>query len=181
MKIEKSLQKTLDTYGNTLALLGAEKEEEKLSTNDIIYIHDTMISKYGGICGVRDSNLLDSISKTPYQSCFGTDMFPTVFDKAAKLLYDFCNYQIFLDGNKRTGVATCNTLLFLNNYELTLSDIEMYELAMNIANHNIELADVQKIFKENCKIEILEECKDYDTGIQEKSEPDKQYEENESR
>ena len=50
-----------------------------------------------------------------------------------------------------------------------------------IANHNIELADVQKIFKENCKIKILEECKEYDTGIQEKSGTDKQYEENESR
>lgn len=47
--------------------------------------------------------------------------------------------------------------------------------------NNIELADVQKIFKENCKIEILEECKEYDTGIQEKSGTDKQYEENESR
>lgn len=157
MKIEKSLQKTLNAYNSTLELLGKEQEEEKFTIEDIEFIHDTMIEKYGGIYGIRDKNLLYSVTNTPYQSCFGEDLYPTILDKAAKLLYDFCNYQIFIDGNKRTGVAVSNTLLVINNYELTLSDIEMYELAINIANHKIEINDVKQIFKANSKISILEE------------------------
>ena len=51
MKVEESLQKTLKKYNDTLSLLGAEKEEEKLNYDDIIYIHDSMIENYGGSYG----------------------------------------------------------------------------------------------------------------------------------
>lgn len=31
---------------------------------------------------------------------FGKKLYPTVFDKSAKLLYDFTDYQIFIEDNK---------------------------------------------------------------------------------
>jgi len=152
MDIQSILQKVTKQYDNTLSLLSHEIVEVPLNQEHILQIHDYVINTYGGIHGVRDNNLLASICITPYTTYFDTNLYPTIFDKAAKLLYDFCNYQIFLDGNKRTGVAACNALLCANYFELTLSDANMYQLAINIANHTITFDEVAQYIKNNCKI-----------------------------
>ena len=45
----------------------------------VIKLHSTLISKTGGIDGVRDDNLLDSALKTPFQTFGGKDLYPEIF------------------------------------------------------------------------------------------------------
>lgn len=130
-------------YDYALERLGAENRigEFYLTQDDIEVIHNDMCYRYGGAMGIRDMALFQSVCMAPYQSVFGQDLYPTPFDKAAKYLYDFANYQVFIDGNKRTGLAVAATYLIGNGYKLTLSQMQMYELTMNVANGRIKEAD----------------------------------------
>ena len=123
-------------------------ETQALSAEDIIDIHDAMIDAYGGSFGIRDEGLFESVVYAPFQNMFGEDLFPTVFDKAAKYLFDFSNYQVFFDGNKRAGLATCSEFLRINGFKLTISAEQAYILVMDIANHKYnnssEIVDVLK-------------------------------------
>ena len=123
-------------YNEMFRRLGEEDTGTVLLTpEDIIDIHDRLIDLYGGTFGLRDDDLLHSVVLAPFQTAFGTNLYPTVFDKAAKYLFDFANYQVFLDGNKRTGLGVCDEFLVQNGFNLTLSPEEGYALVMDIANH----------------------------------------------
>lgn len=133
-----------------------------LSKDKIIKIHDKGIEKFGGIYGVRDEGLLDSVSKAPYQLCFGSDLYPSIFDKAAKYLYDFSTYQVFLDGNKRVGLGTSTMLLMANGYEINMDFSNVYNLTMDIANGKItEITNIAQVLKSNCVL-ILDNNKELD-------------------
>ena len=131
-----------------LEMLGKEQQEMKLSLDNICLIHDKMVELYGGDYGIRDNALLQSVCVGPYQSVFGVDMCPTIFDKAAKYMVDFARYQIFADGNKRTGLAVAATLLNLNGYKLDMTAEQMYGLVMDIANNRITEENVKQLVKE---------------------------------
>lgn len=126
-----------------------------LTKEDLIFLHDKQIEEFGGIYGVRDEGLLDSVSKAPYQSCFGSDLYPSIFDKAAKYLYDFSTYQVFLDGNKRTGLCTASMFLKMNGYELDMNYAQVYEMTMNLANGNIQsLEEISNLLEKNSIMDI---------------------------
>lgn len=112
-------------------------EVETLTKTDIMEIHDTLIERIGGSFGIRDNNLLESVVTAPYQCVFDNELFPTIFDKAGKYMFDFCNYQVFVDGNKRTGIASAEIFLNNNGYEMTFTNEEIYNLAINIATGRI--------------------------------------------
>ena len=134
-----------------LMKLGKDEEEQKLTKESILTLHKIAIDIAGGELTVRDDNLLESVSVTPYQSIFEEDLYPTLFDKAAKFLFDFCHYQVFVDGNKRTGVLAMQSLLELNGYDINLTNEEVYDLAMDIANNRLnEIPDISKILTEKC-------------------------------
>ena len=65
----------------------------------VIKLHSTLISKTGGIDGVRDDNLLDSALKTPFQTFGGKDLYPEILDKASQLCYSLIENHPFTAGN----------------------------------------------------------------------------------
>ncbi len=54
--------------------------------------------------GVRDMALLESAVNAPFQTFGGQDLFPSIYEKAARLLYGIANNHAFVEGNKRTAV-----------------------------------------------------------------------------
>lgn len=68
---------------------------------------------------VRDYGLFESGLTRPAATVFGTDAYPTVWDKAAALLHSLATTQSLADGNKRTGWAACWLLLGLNGYRVS--------------------------------------------------------------
>lgn len=149
MLFENAVIKTENAYDKTLSKFGNEyesKEITQLSLSDIEIVHDEMIARYGGSGGVRDNGLLISVSSSPYQTFGGDDLYPSLYDKAAKYMLDFARYQIFVDGNKRTALATASTFLLVNGVELGLTNDEAYRLVMDIANNRItEVGQVSQI------------------------------------
>ena len=57
-----------------------------LEPEDVLEIHDAYIDMFGGIKGIRDEGLFSQLCEAPYQEFDDVELFPTVFDKAAKYL-----------------------------------------------------------------------------------------------
>ena len=156
------MQIDYNKFEMALKKLGKEQKEEKITKEEILKLHFEAVTRWGGENGVRDENLLDSVCVNPYNGMFGTDLYPTVFDKAAKLLLDFSRYQVFIDGNKRTGVLSMQYLLLINGYDINMDNEGIYELTMAIANNRItEIEDIVDIIKPCCKLIDTEEIECY--------------------
>ena len=87
-----------------------------LSAADILAIHDRIIEETGGMVGVREAGLLQSIAHRPRTSFGGAEQFPDIFTKAATYLESIATYHVFLDGNKRTALTTAAIFLNLNGF-----------------------------------------------------------------
>ena len=95
-----------------------------------------------GIGPVRDLGLLDSAAARPRASAFAEDAYPTIELKAAALLHSLARNHPLVDGNKRLSWLAVVVFLDLNDYEVTLSDEEAFQLVMDVACGDIELEEI---------------------------------------
>lgn len=124
------------------------REVTPLSTDELLFLHNHMVQKFGGTGEVRDAALFESVTIAPFQSVFGQDLYPTIFDKAAKYLLDFSRYQIFADGNKRMSLASAQDLLLKNGLSLTLTEEQAYNLVLDIAVGKMtEIEEISALIK----------------------------------
>ena len=72
-----------------------------LNTDEIISLHSKLVERTGGGDGIRDINLLESAIYSASASFCGSDAYPTIEEKAARLMYSLTNNHAFIDGNKR--------------------------------------------------------------------------------
>ena len=75
-------------------------------------IHAEVLAAHGGSPGLRDEALLESAVAAPQASLAGKPMFIEPVEIAAAYLFYLCRNHPFMDGNKRTALATC--LVFLS-------------------------------------------------------------------
>ena len=66
----------------------------------------------GGAAGVRDQALLESGVAAPQATMMGQTIFKDPLDIAAAYLFYLCGNHPFVDGKKRTALASC--LVFLS-------------------------------------------------------------------
>ena len=105
-----------------------------LSKEQIIKLHDHLISETGGLHGIRDDGLLDSALNAPFQSFDGVDAFPSIQQKAARLGYGIVKNHAFNDGNKRIGAHTMLVFLALNKIELDYTQDELVSVILSVAD-----------------------------------------------
>lgn len=97
-----------------------------LTLEQVIRLHDALVEQFGGLKGIRDTNLLLSSIDCPMMTAFGQDLYPTVYDKASTYLFGIvCNHP-FNDGNKRTGAGAAYLFLQINKVPILFED-EAYE------------------------------------------------------
>src|SRR5882762_1613101 len=112
-----------------------------LGARYVEYIHDELIAELwadsGTISakGCRDFNLLESAVSRPFQTVFGGDAYPTIFDKGAALFHSLVANHPFHDGNKRTAVTALYAFLLGNGHYFALSNDEAYSLAKATASY----------------------------------------------
>ncbi len=119
------LSEVIKTYTNALDLLDDYDHQrlEKPKGNETIYkieyiearrIIDSMkFNNDSNLFGVEKENgKLNGILEAVYQNVFGTELYPTIEDKAAHLLYFLVKDHTFADGCKR--IAATLFLEFLN-------------------------------------------------------------------
>lgn len=109
----------------------------RLTKNQILFLHKTLIQKFGGILGIRDENLLDSAIETPFQTFAGQDLYPLIIEKATRLAYGLIKNHPFLDGNKRIGAHAMLTFLEINNIKVTADDEELIKIILGVADNSV--------------------------------------------
>lgn len=75
-------------------------------------IHEEVLAAHGGSTGLRDQALLESAIDAPQATMTGLPVFAQPVEIAAAYLFYLCRNHPFVDGNKRTALATC--LVFLS-------------------------------------------------------------------
>ena len=70
-----------------------------LSKRQVILLHKDLIDQTGGIEGLRDEGLLDSALSAPFQSFEDQVLYPSLYQKAARLAFGLVKNHPFLDGN----------------------------------------------------------------------------------
>lgn len=93
--------------------------------------------------GVRDFGLIESAVNAPFQNVFGQELYPTIFDKGAKLFHGLTMNHGFIDGNKRVAAHALNVFLRINGLRIDVSDEEFYRVAIETASGKITADDLK--------------------------------------
>lgn len=111
-----------------------------LSAEEILVLHAFIVDETGGLHGIRDIPLLQSIAHKPQSRFGGRELYRGIFVKVAILLEALANYHVFIDGNKRTSFTVAARFLFLNGYEIgaTNTDVETTVLAVATKQMSVE-------------------------------------------
>jgi death-on-curing protein len=120
-----------------------------LSVEEVIQIHDNLVSEYGGLHGIRDMGLLVSATEMPKAIMFGEYLHESIFDKASAYLFHIVCNHAFVEGNKRTGAAA--TLIFLrqNAYEMKFDMREFEEMVCKIDEGKLSKEEISKFLKKD--------------------------------
>ncbi len=113
-----------------------------LTKEQIIMLHEHLIRETGGSPGLRDDALLDAAIHAPFQSYDGTDMFPSIQQKAARLGYGLIKNHAFVDGNKRIGAHVMLVFLALNRIDLTYKQDELSDVILKVASGEYDFPDL---------------------------------------
>jgi death-on-curing protein len=114
---------------------------------DVINIHTEAIDLFGGARGVRDLRLLDSAVAQPSMVIAGQYIYPSVFLMAAAYAFHIIKNHAFIDGNKRTGMATALLFLDLNNHSINLDNHMIYNMALAVAQSKMSIDDIALFFE----------------------------------
>lgn len=115
---------------------------KKLTTENIIHLHEQLIKATGGCHGIRDEGLLQSAVNAPFHSFDGIELYPSIYGKASKLGYSLTQNHAFIDGNKRIGAHAMLVFLKINNINLSYTQLELSNLFLEIAKGNISQDDL---------------------------------------
>ena len=126
-------------------------EPRFLTISEVIEIHDREIADAGGLSGVRDFNALESALAAP-QASFGGQFIMDIFEMAATYINSIALNHPFLDGNKRTALATSLTFLFMNGFEINEHyDVELADKTLDLVARKITKSDFAHHLKSRSK------------------------------
>ena len=154
------LSEVIKTYTNALDLLD-DYDHQRLNKpkgNDTVYkieydearsiINSMKFNNDSNLFGVeKEQGKLNGILEAVYQNVFGTELYPTLEDKAAHLLYFLVKDHPFIDGCKR--IAATLFLEFLNknkrlvrNGKLIISNNTLVAITLLTAESKPEEMDI---------------------------------------
>ena len=110
----------------------------KFSNQLVLKMHSLLIEMSGGLDGVRDMGLLDSVLQSAFVTFDGVELFPSTVEKAVRIGYGLVSNHAFLDGNKRIGVLFLLVYLEVNGVFISATDSEIIELGLGLAEGKIK-------------------------------------------
>jgi len=105
-----------------------------LSLREVVEIHSHLIGRSHSNHGVRDLGALESAVAQSSMSFGNSDLYPTVIEKAAALMFSLIRNHPFLDGNKRVAHASAEIFLLLNGFEIQASVDEQERMVLALAS-----------------------------------------------
>ncbi|MBB5323492.1 death-on-curing protein [Anoxybacillus tepidamans] len=127
-----------------------------LTGEEILVIHYTLMELYGEgeQNGIKFQAKFESMLERPKGIYFGTELYPTVIDKACCYYHSIARGHIFHNGNKRTALAVFFTFLDINGYELQMP-------AQEAEDYTVRLANDDKYRGNDCIQRMVEELEPY--------------------
>ena len=115
-----------------------------VTEEDCLSFHDKLLARFGGGSGVLDKGLLLSALARP-QHIFVYEK-PSLFDLAAAYAHGIIKNHPFIDGNKRTALATCLVFLSENGcLSQEKLDVDAWEqLVLDVAASRIDREETTK-------------------------------------
>lgn len=116
-----------------------------LTLDEVLKIHARSLAEHGGSEGVRDSGLVESAlaaAKNTFHYAHGD-----LFDFAASYAFHIAEAQAFIDGNKRTAVASAMVFLARNGAYAQPSPWELYLTMIDLAEKKKTKTDIAEIFR----------------------------------
>lgn len=127
------------------------KQPSFLTTEDILFIHEQEIQKAGGDPGLREKQGVEACADAPKAS-FDGKYLNDLFEMAASYIVCLTIRHPFVDGNKRTALASALTFLFLNGYVVEESyDTELADLVLGFLSKNLSKEDIAKHLRNNAE------------------------------
>ena len=115
-----------------------------LSVKQIIEMHDRLIEATGGTKGLSSPALLESALAAPFQTFDGDDLYPSIYQKAARLGFGIVKNHAFIDGNKRTAADAMLVFLYLNDIAVECTQEELAGLFIQTADNKKTYEDILK-------------------------------------
>ncbi|OGW34522.1 MAG: hypothetical protein A2010_08940 [Nitrospirae bacterium GWD2_57_9] len=111
-----------------------------MTAEQVLFIHARIIDESGGAHGVREVGLLKSAIGRPQATFDKRDLYHDVWHKAAALMESLIGNRPFIDGNKRTSLASAALFLRRNGFRLNSEQqgIESFTLDMALKKISIE-------------------------------------------
>ena len=114
---------------------------------EVLLILQDQIRRYGGAYGVRGLDLLSSALAMPSASFEGKYLHKDLYEQASAFAFHICQNHPFVDGNKRTGLATALVFLAINGVELDDPKEELYKLMMEVSSKGKAKTAIAATFK----------------------------------
>jgi len=119
-----------------------------LTLAEVVDIHKDQIARYGGGSGIRDIGLLSSAVAMPYASFSSEFLHRDIYEMAAAYAFHICQNHPFVDGNKRTALASALVFLELNGIIISDEGGKLYDAMIAIANGGMNKTEFAKILLE---------------------------------
>ena len=125
-----------------------------LTKEQIKRLHKQMITATGGTDCLRDEGALDSALNVAFQGFEGTEFYPTVASKIARLTYGIITNHPFVDGNKRVGTYVMLVLLELNHIKANFTDDDIIRIGLEIASGKMDAMQLLSLILERAAEEL---------------------------
>lgn len=120
-----------------------------LTETEILAIHSLIIEETTGSHGVRDLGLLQSAVMRPQMTVGGVDAFKDVFEKTAVYIDSIAKNHFFVDGNKRTAFTAGSRFLYVNGYNLQISEGEIVAFMLRIIEERLDIKAIAQWLREH--------------------------------
>ena len=115
-----------------------------LTTEEIVLMHDEIIKETGGYAGLISRGNLDFIVS---QMQIPQD----IARKATTLLFGILSSHPFLDGNKRTAIASVEIFLKRNNKRLEAANQELWDVVHKVSEGKLKFEEVVNWIKDRIR------------------------------
>ncbi len=118
-----------------------------LTLESVLELHEMQIERYGGATGIRDQGLLESAIAQPQASFDGQYVHNGIYEMAAAYAFHIAENQPFVDGNKRTALASALVFLDWHEVEVNEPNDELYRTMIDLAEKKIDKMGLAGLFE----------------------------------
>lgn len=118
-----------------------------LTVEEALLLHDLQLEQYGGASGIRDRSLFESAVNMPQASFGGDYVHSGIYEMAAAYAFHIAENQPFVDGNKRTALASALVFLDLNLIEINDPNELLYSAMIDIAQKRLQKSGLAKLLQ----------------------------------